>query len=219
MLAVNRDYQTEKFGDEEYDFNVYCEKYSRDNELVLYSFGIGEDLSFSQQFAERFPNCRIYAFDPTPKAIAYVDSYDKSTFPNFKFYPIGLSDNEEKTLFYLPKNPDYVSGSEIENAGVNKENAIEVQMHSLSFLMNMLNHTFIDLLKMDIEGSEFKVLPQILEQKLPIGQICVEFHNRFFDDGDNRLNNLLEQMKNHGYILVHISDNCEEFTFIQKEFI
>lgn len=216
MIEVNRDYQTEKFGNEEYDFNVYCGKYNRENKIVLYSFGIGEDLSFSHSFAKKFPNCEIYAFDPTPKAIAYVDTYDKSVFSHFQFYPFGLSNSEEKTKFYLPKNPDYVSGSEIENLGVSIENAIEVQMHSLGYLMNMLNHISIDLVKMDIEGSEFKVLPQILEQNIEIGQICVEFHNRFFDDGDAKLSVLLEQMKNYGYLLIHVSDNCEEFTFIQK---
>ena len=191
--------------------------YENKERIVCYSFGIGEDLSFSRALAERFPNCEIYAFDPTPKAIAYVEAYDKSVFPHFDFYQYGLSDNEDKTVFYLPKNPDYVSGSEIENGGVDTGHKIEVQMHFLGYLMKMLNHTSVDLLKMDIEGSEFKVLPQILDTGIAIGQICVELHNRFFDDGDERLRLILERMQNSGYRMIKVSEQMEEFTFIHTD--
>ena len=38
--------------------------------LVL-SFGIGEDLSFSETVIKEL-NATVYAYDPTPKAAAYV---------------------------------------------------------------------------------------------------------------------------------------------------
>ena len=41
------------------------------NESVVYSFGIGEDLSFSEGIMDTI-NCSIFAFDPTPKSIKYV---------------------------------------------------------------------------------------------------------------------------------------------------
>lgn len=164
--------------------------------------------------AQRFPNCEIFAFDPTPKAIAYAEAYDKSIFPHFSFYSYGLSDNKDKVKLYLPKNLNYVSGSKIENDEVNAANVIKVQMHTLRYLMSMLQHISIDLLKMDIEGSEFKVLLQILDERIEIGQICVEFHNRFFKDRDEQLNLILGKLRERGWILIHISDRMEEFTSI-----
>lgn len=45
--------------------------------------------------------------------------------------------------------------------------------------MSDLHHQQIDLLKLDIEGSEYRVLDEILESQIPIHQIVVEFHDRF----------------------------------------
>lgn len=34
----------------------------------------------------------------------------------------------------------------------------------------------IDLLKMDIEGFEYEIIDQFLDEHIPIRQLCVEFH-------------------------------------------
>jgi hypothetical protein len=36
--------------------------------------------------------------------------------------------------------------------------------------------TVIDLLKMDIEGFEYEIIDQFLDQRIPVRQLCVEFH-------------------------------------------
>lgn len=61
----------------------------------------------------------------------------------------------------------------------NKKMPIEVDVKKLSTLMQENSHTHIDLLKMDIEGSEYAVLDNILKEKIDIKQICVEVHHRF----------------------------------------
>jgi len=38
-------------------------------------------------------------------------------------------------------------------------------------------HDHLDLLKLDIEGSEYAVLDDLLKQRIPVRQICVEYHN------------------------------------------
>jgi len=37
-------------------------------------------------------------------------------------------------------------------------------------------HTFIDILKMDIEGFEYEIIDQFLFEQIPVRQLCVEFH-------------------------------------------
>lgn len=44
-LKVDKDLACEKFGDDGYDFSVYCGDWDADDSLIVYSFGIGEDLS------------------------------------------------------------------------------------------------------------------------------------------------------------------------------
>jgi len=41
-------------------------------EKIIYSIGIGEDISFDLDIIKEFPNCKIYAFDPTPKSIEWI---------------------------------------------------------------------------------------------------------------------------------------------------
>lgn len=48
-LKVDKDVVCEKFGDDEDDFSVYCGDWKMNDMLIVYSFGIGEDLSFSAQ--------------------------------------------------------------------------------------------------------------------------------------------------------------------------
>ena len=187
--------------------------------IVVYSFGIGEDLSFSKCILDRF-DAEIFAYDPTPKSIEYVHNNEILNNENFHFCPFGLSDKQERVMFFLPQNDDWVSGSSIITKD-KKEKGIEVEMRDLISLMRGNGHDHIDLLKMDIEGSEFKVIDSLacLASEggiIPdIKQICVEVHDRYFTDGYEILTGFISKLKSLGYELVNVSDTYEELTFIK----
>jgi FkbM family methyltransferase len=50
-----------------------------------------------------------------------------------------------------------------------------------SFILNLSNIDFL-VIKMDIEGEEYSILPQILNSNIKIDDIYIEFHERFFED-------------------------------------
>lgn len=178
--------------------------------MIVYSFGIGEDLSFSKDLLSAY-SVNIYAFDPTPKAINYVQK--NMSDKRFQFYPYGLAEYDGKTEFFLPENDEYVSGSSISRKEL-KSKGIEVEMRRLLSLMKMLQHEAIDLLKIDIEGSEFAVISNILEENISIRQICVEVHQRFFCDGGKKMKKLMGQLHEKGYQCAYVSSNHELLTFI-----
>ena len=191
-------------------FSILVPK-EKDN-LVMMSFGIGTDLSFSEDIAKLL-NPTIYAFDPTPKSIAYVKQHPLYSSPNFKFEEIGISDADQTVEFHLPKNPDYVSGSMEAHDGLQTE-AIQVQMNTLATICKAHNIQKIDILKLDIEGSEFKVLPDALKSGIPISQICVETHERFFADKRQKIESLISTLAAAGYKCVS-KDFVEcVFTFV-----
>lgn len=205
------------FGEPGYGFSVCCAGYSQKESILMYSFGIGENISFSQDLANKYDQVEIYAFDPTPRAIKFMNDYDKKKISRFKFFEFGLSDVDGVQKFFLPKNRNYVSGSAKCNSTVNENDYINVQMYTLKKILELLGHNHIDLLKMDIEGSEFTVLPQLLKDCISIEQICVELHDRLIENGDKERKVLLELLQESGYVLIYMSETGEELTFIKEE--
>ena len=51
----------------------------------------------------------------------------------------------------------------------------EVEVDSIKNIMNKYNHSKIDLLKLDIEGSEIDVLNQMLDDEIYPKYLCIEF--------------------------------------------
>lgn len=208
--------QVEQFGNEYGGFFAYSPKVNDQFEIkTVLSFGIGEDLSFSEDIMKKF-NPNIFAFDPTPKSISFVKQHLLSKNKKFSFSPIGISDKNETEQFHLPVNPSFVSGSIQVHEKVQTE-AIVVQMKNLSTICKELKINKIDILKMDIEGSEFKVIPDILNSGIDFDQLCIETHERYFKNGKKLIKEMLNILFNHGYVA--IAKNGVEYTFIKKNLI
>lgn len=181
---------------------------------VVYSFGIGEDISFDETIIKTH-NCEVFGFDPTPKSIQWVK--DNVQNKKFIFCAYGIANNSGHAFFNLPKNPDYVSGSLIDHLNVDCNSKVEVEMRSFSDIVNHFSHSRIDVLKMDIEGSEYSIIESVLQSGIQIGQILVEFHERFFDDGYKKTISFIELMNHHGFEIFAISNTYEEVSFINVD--
>jgi FkbM family methyltransferase len=180
---------------------------------VVYSFGIGEDISFDTEIINRH-GCIVYGFDPTPKSIKWVESSKRPD--KFNFLPYGISTKTGSATFYLPVNENHVSGSLAETKIVSTSKKVEVPMKSFGDIIKELKHEKVDVLKMDIEGAEYDVLPDILKQDITIRQILVEFHHRLFSNGNRKTKNIVELLKSKGYDLYAISKNGEELSFVKR---
>ena len=215
LRVMTTTYNVTKYGNDYGGFYVYDDSLRRSSHTIVYSFGIGTDLSFSEAILEKLRGAIIYAFDPTPKSIDYVKNHSLNSNPRFRFCSFGLSDVDGTEKFYLPRNDNYVSGS-IEHRGDLNNEAVIVDMRSLASIAKDNNHSHIDLLKMDIEGSEFKVIESFRNCNVTIDQICVEIHDRFFADGLQRLGKMLQTLRSLGYILISVSEGLDEVTFIKS---
>ncbi len=183
---------------------------------IVYSFGIGEDISFDLSLYQAH-KCQVFCFDPTPKSIAWMS---KQELPQtFSFYDYGISSKDEKVDFYLPKNQDHVSGSLIQHKNINAENKVEVQMRTLQSVVAELGHTYIDVLKMDVEGVEYDVVEDVLNAEVTIGQILIEFHDRFFEDGLHKSREVVQKLNAKGYQVFAVSDSLEEVSFIHQSLL
>lgn len=140
--------------------------------LVIYSFGINGESSFEAEMLERIPSSRIWGYDFS------VDGWGPQIPAQYRnrtfFEKVGLGDEDDAT-----KSPPF---------------------YTLPTLMAKNNHTYIDILKIDVEGAEYTAFdsimdffdspknnqPELKERDgkwagvnwgvLPIGQVMIELH-------------------------------------------
>lgn len=200
--------KTERFGSVYGGWDVAIEDINKNS--VIYSFGVGEDISFDVALIEKY-NLTVHAFDPTPKSIEWIESGRR--LERFIMHGYGLANIDGNVSFNPPENPDHVSHTILNRPGT-EDRSITVPMKRLVTIMEELRHTHIDLLKMDIEGAEYGVIEDLAQASIRPGQILVEFHHRFPGVGIQKSKEAIETLRRIGYALFSVSSTGEEFSFI-----
>ena len=205
---------------------------------ICYLAGAGEDISFDTGIVERY-RCEVIVLDPTPRARAHFDqvlraarygtriAINNSTDEFYRLSPlhaekmtfldIGLWDKEDNLRFYSPKDPAQVSHS-----ALNLQKTTDfftAHVERLSHLMERLGHASIDLFKIDIEGAEYKVLDSLLEDRIPVRILCVEFdeaHNPLDRKSSARIRSSVTRLLQAGYVVVHATDD-HNYTFVKND--
>jgi FkbM family methyltransferase len=180
---------------------------------VIADVGVGEDISFSTSLISRF-GCTVHGFDPTPRAKAHVQSVNE---PKFKLHEFGLSDRTHNAEFHLPSNEAHVSGSLI-SAEHLKGETLQVKLIDVAEMFRVLDTDRIDILKIDIEGSEYDVIGSeaFASHADRIGAVCLEFHHRWPEIGPQRTLDAVKTLNAHGFKCAWASKATnEEFTFVR----
>jgi hypothetical protein len=89
---------------------------------------------------------------------------------------------------------------------------VSLECYDLPTIMSRNGDTRIDLLKMDIEGFEFDIVNQILDQNIPVRQLCVEFH-RWLRPGATL--KTMARLYRAGYRIIY--KQYGDFTFLLNE--
>ena len=124
-------------------------KYRPKPPCIIYSFGIKNDFSFDDAASEIY-GCNVYSFDPSMNKENHQHS------EKVWFYNVGI-------------------------AGKDYMNDRKWDLRTLASIMEMLGHKNkkIDILKMDVESSEWPLLKQVLNTNIldNVGQLYFEFHD------------------------------------------
>ena len=195
---------------------------------ICYCVGAGVDISLDVELATRFGS-QVFIFDPMPYALdhfntliektekgeefnasggdgKYIYTVKRQQFDTLQFLATGVW-NEKKTVrFYSPSKENY-PGHSITNLQ-NTTDYIEAPVDKLGNIMRSLQHQHIDLLKIEIEGSEYVVIEDLLRDKLDVRVILVEFDEFHHREGKvlatiNRINQTSNKLLKAGYKLVH----------------
>lgn len=183
-----------------------AEPYRPKPPCLVYSFGINHDFSFDDAVARKF-NCTVRCFDPSMGRGFHRRS------ANVWFYQIGIGGND--TI-----------------------NSRRWHLKTLSTIIKSLNDTdtIIDYLKMDVEGSEWPSVTQMLSDGIlsKVKQFGVEFHFGGIDvKGLFRVYKMLNQLEDQGFQMWYYTPNlygihktkngfrscCYEMVYINTNFL
>jgi FkbM family methyltransferase len=132
-------------------------------------------------------------------------------FDKFKYIEYALNDKVETLKFYKQTNENYVSQSLIPNMFGNSYDI--VKSTTIKNIMNDFNHTNIDLLKLDIEGSEIDVLNNMLDDNILPRYLCIEFDLLLKNkDHNNLTKNLIKRLIDNNYKI--LKNDKYNITFI-----
>lgn len=146
-----------------------------DSNSVVYSVGVGEDISLDEELIRR-TGCTVVGIDPTPRAKEFVQQRKQQGLSeNYSFLEAGLATESGTQRFYFPADAAHVSMSLVHDTG---NGYIDATFLSLDDLMARLGHDWVDLIKVDIEGEEYSLFESWLQSgyRPPAGQIWVELH-------------------------------------------
>ncbi|WFL78715.1 FkbM family methyltransferase [Altererythrobacter arenosus] len=178
---------------------------------IVYSFGIGEDISFDLAAIEAF-RCRIHGFDPTPRCRTWIEQQSLSE--NFIFHPVGLAGEEGEIEFFAPENDAHVSYSAQPAPKSNVALKIVAPVKRLDDLIAENGSGPPQILKMDIEGFEYDVIEDILRGEFRPRQWLVEFHHRMYGIPTERTINAVSRIREAGYKLFYVSPGGHEYGFV-----
>ncbi len=191
---------------------------------IIYCVGVGEDISFDLLLFNKYKS-NMVLIDPTNRAKIYFEKVKKYfndglykeelnntylkefnfpvDFSKFNYIDKGLWDIETELKFYKQSNPNYVSQTFIENMYTDVYDI--VQTTTLTKVMNNLSHKHIDLIKMDIEGSEITVIEYMLANNILPKYILVEFDLKDKGKDNNGLTEkIISKLEQVGYFIYNI---------------
>jgi len=175
---------------------------------VCYCAGVGEDTSLEDDLLRK-TTCAVWSFDPTPQSVAHVakQSFDRV---RFHFVPVGIGDQTETMRFFEHHNPQMLPAYSVVNLW-RTASYFEAPCTTLAALMRTYRHDALALLKLSIEGAEWRVLPHLLAQEIPdIGILCVVFCQpaAFW-----RVATMVRRLARHGF--AYLCHDQWKFTFLR----
>ena len=170
-----------------YKLNRYKNKLLSLNKLRLNNKSVVVDIGannglITQYLFDKY-SCTIHCFEPNPYCFEILKKIFKKN-SKVKLYNFAVSNTLKSQKLYLSKDSADITNmrySEMPSLEKKKKNLSfknYIIVRCLTFQKVMHKLKFIDFLKIDIEGHEYKILPSIIKRIDKIGKVYCEMHGQ-----------------------------------------
>ena len=171
----SKEYHTLKreiWGEDIYSFNS-----EKDSPLII---DIGAHIGISiLYFKSIYPNSKILAFEPNSISFEILKgNVEMNGLENVVLFNTAISTNNGVANFYIDnsENDWHSNSSLLEKSWSGKENTKQVKVDCSRLDNYIENIDFIDMLKIDTEGSEYSILNSHKDILKKVLNIAIEYH-------------------------------------------
>lgn len=162
-------------------------------------------------FKMKYPNSKIISYEPDPNIFnALKQNIESFSFDNVTLKNEAISNKEGEINFFLEGGH---SGMIVKEEEGSEENVIKVKTIRLKDILSKIDK--ISFLKIDIEGHEETVVPDIEDQLYKVDTMFLEYHS-FINDSQT-LDELLSIIRRCGFRYYIKEASNKKNPFIQKE--
>lgn len=178
---------------------------------LLVDCGLGQDITFDAAFLSRFGGT-VIGIDPNPESLAWCRAHCP---PGMHLLERAFWTSPGRTLSFhlprpreqLPSGADGVSGSLIRShAYVEGGASRPVTTIDLAQVLADAGRRDCDILKLDIEGAEYEVLPDLAGRGMlaRCRQLLVEFHHGVTEYKQAQTDSVVAVVRAAGFRLAHL---------------
>jgi FkbM family methyltransferase len=178
---------------------------------LCYCVGAGADISFDLELLARF-DVRVQSVEPVERYVREAQATAAGE-PRFAVYRAALATRDGPLRMQRTHHPD---GLALSSAGLfESDHFEEVPGRTLSSLARELGHSHIDLLKFDLEGAEYEVVPQLDLDGLAVKALAFQVHH---NRGPREALRLVEHLEGRGFELIGMRPTIK-LAFARRELL
>ena len=200
-----------------HDGGYVIDKRSIQQANTIITCGLNDDWEFEKSFLKNNKNCKVVAYDHTVDKKFWVNRFKKDIKHFFLLKKIRL-----RKIIGIFKYLDYIKFFKNDN----KHNIIKIGAQNINYkeitISKILENQNNVILKIDIEGDEYKILNEIIENSEKINSLIIEFHN--IHENMDLIRRFIENSKSLKLVHIHANNfagkndagdpNVLELTFV-----